>query len=199
LKQYIIFEGVDFTGKTTLANMLYNHFSAYRNVMLTKEPGSPHSETCVKIRELILNSRGMTDLSYALLFSADANEHLNKVVLPALNKGKVVLSDRCMISDFAYRPNIDYDIKKQNFELFESLNPIIYYLSCSEQEIEKRMIERSKDIPILEYEKLKVLNRIPELNENYLEFLYKSNLDFTIVNTDGETPEQSFDLLLTLI
>jgi len=197
--RYIVFEGVDFTGKTTLINMLYNHVKDSQATILTNEPGSPHSETCVNIRQLLMNSKGMMDLTYALLFSADANEHLNKVVVPALEQGKVVLSDRCMISDFAYRPNIDYDIKRQNFELFESLNPVIYYLSCSEQEIEKRMIERSKDTPILEYEKLKVLNRISELNENYLEFLYKSELDFTIVNTDGETVEQSFNLLLSLI
>lgn len=196
MKQYIIFEGVDFTGKTTLATMLYNHLCGYKNVLFTKEPGSPHSETCKQIRQVILNSKGMTDLSYALLFSADANEHLNAIVKPALDRGQVVISDRAMISDYAYRPQIDYDIKKQNFELMKSLKPLVLYYTCSMEEIRKRIKERCVDTPLLEFEKLVVIDRIQEIDENYLSFLYKSGLDFVIIDTTGETVEQSFQTLL---
>lgn len=191
--KYIIFEGIDFTGKTTLINLLYNHIkNSDKEVILTKEPGSPHCQTCIDIRTLLMNSKGMDDLTYALLFSADAHEHLTKVVKPSLDKDIIVLSDRCMISDFAYRPNIDYDIKRQNFQLFKSLNPTILYLTCSIEEIEKRILIRSKDTPILEYERLKVLNRLSELHENYLKFLETSLLDYMVLNVDDTSIEGAF-------
>jgi len=196
---YIIFEGVDFTGKTTISNMLYNTVKKYREVLFTKEPGSPHSPTCVAIREILMNTKDIGDITYALLFAADANEHLKRVVKPALEKGITVISDRCMISDFAYRPKIHLDTQKKNLELLENLCPKIIFLTCSNEELTKRIETRSKETPLLEYEKQKVMNRIVKIEENYLEFLYSSGLDFTIFNTTGQTIHQTFGLINSFI
>jgi hypothetical protein len=43
------------------------------------------------------------------------------------------------------------------------------------------------------------MDRIQEIDENYLAFLYKSDLDFTVVNSTGESVEQSFQALLGYI
>ena len=50
--KYFVFEGVDGSGKTTLAHMLFDKLPHPK--LFTKEPGTPHIEFCVSVRKLIL-------------------------------------------------------------------------------------------------------------------------------------------------
>ena len=99
--QFITLEGVDGAGKSThiptIANMLR---SKGHEVLVTREPGgTPLGE---KLRELLLHESMHPETETLLMFAA-RREHLEQVILPALARGAVVLSDRFTDATFAYQ------------------------------------------------------------------------------------------------
>ena len=102
--KFITFEGGEGTGKTTQIGLLSDYL---RNrgieTKLTREPGgSPGAE---EIRALLV--AGGTDrwdaVTETLLHFAARRDHINRIILPALRKGKWVLSDRFFDSTMAYQ------------------------------------------------------------------------------------------------
>ena len=98
---FISFEGIDGAGKSTHITGLADAFKAQgRAVTLTREPGgTPLAE---KLRTLVLNDP-MDPLTEALLMFAARRDHLGCVILPALDRGDVVLCDRFTDATFAYQ------------------------------------------------------------------------------------------------
>lgn len=101
---YIVFEGVDASGKSTQAHLLANAFKAKGiETVITKEPGSPHDRFCEKIRKLVLDPDIVVHENAALLlFLADRAQHIEQVIKPALEAGKIVISDRSAVSSLIY-------------------------------------------------------------------------------------------------
>ena len=101
---FISFEGIDGSGKSTQVALLADHLRAKgRDVVLTREPGgSPGAE---EIRALVL--QGDPDRWSAeteiLLFTAARRDHLERVIWPALDAGKVVICDRFADSTRMYQ------------------------------------------------------------------------------------------------
>jgi len=102
---FISFEGTEGVGKTTLIQKLFDYFQHQgQNVVLTREPGgTPFAE---QIRALLLavnhDEKISHDTELLLMYAARA-QHLERVILPALADGKVVLCDRFVDSSFAYQ------------------------------------------------------------------------------------------------
>lgn len=100
----ISFEGLDGSGKTTQMELLTKWLAA-RNIpyMRTREPGG--TPLGVEIRELLLHhpEYNMTPLAEAFLFQADRAQHFATFVLPALQAGKLVITDRCLDASIAYQ------------------------------------------------------------------------------------------------
>lgn len=97
----ITFEGPDGSGKTTNIKVLVGWLQdkGY-DVVYTREPGgTPVGE---KIRELLLNNP-MAPMTEVLLFNASRAEHLNQLILPAIEAGKIVVCDRFSDSTYAYQ------------------------------------------------------------------------------------------------
>ncbi|RZG73895.1 dTMP kinase [Acinetobacter sp. WCHAc060025] len=102
---FISFEGTEGVGKTTLIQKLYEHFQQQgKAVVLTREPGgTPLAE---QIRSLLLSVNHDEKMSHdteLLLMYAARAQHLERVILPALAEGKIVLCDRFTDSSFAYQ------------------------------------------------------------------------------------------------
>lgn len=100
---FIAFEGGDGAGKTTQLKMLA---SALRRmdyqVLSTREPGGTKLGT--DLRKMILHSSHDIDSKCeALLYAADRANHVAKVIRPALQEGKIVLTDRYIDSSIAYQ------------------------------------------------------------------------------------------------
>jgi dTMP kinase len=100
----ITFEGLDGCGKSTQASLL----SAYLEekgmpVLVTREPGGPPISE--KIRELILDPSHweMTRLTELFLYLASRSQHVVQVIMPALEKGFLVISERFTDSSVAYQ------------------------------------------------------------------------------------------------
>jgi dTMP kinase len=101
---FITFEGIDGAGKSSHIETLADAFRAQsppgRQVVLTREPGgTPLAE---RLREMILHEP-MDALSEALLVFAARREHVLQVIVPALERGDVVLCDRFTDASFAYQ------------------------------------------------------------------------------------------------
>lgn len=104
--KFIVIEGLDGSGQTTQVELLRNFFlkKGYK-VLLTKEP-TKNSETGKKIRKIINTTSGKKRKDFHArlqeLFAKDRLVHLKSKILPALKKGKVVISDRYFFTSFAY-------------------------------------------------------------------------------------------------
>lgn len=116
---FITFEGIEGSGKSTQAKMLYEKLiSLGYEAILTREPGG--TEIGKNIRKILLHSENMSDLCELFLFMADRNQHINEVIKPALSKGINVICDRFSDSSSAYQSagrTIDLRIVKYLNEL----------------------------------------------------------------------------------
>ncbi len=102
---FISFEGTEGVGKTTLIREIYAHYEQKgAEIILTREPGgTPLAE---QIRALLLSvshDEKMSDDTELLLMYAARAQHLQQVILPALQAGKTVLCDRFTDASFAYQ------------------------------------------------------------------------------------------------
>lgn len=101
---FIVFEGGEGSGKSTQAGMLADALIQHNiPTLLTREPGD--SSLGRRLREILLdpNTEPMSRKAEMLLFAADRAEHVEKVILPALRNGDVVVCDRYMASTMAYQ------------------------------------------------------------------------------------------------
>jgi len=108
---FIVVEGVDGCGSTTHSRLLAKALkSAGRETVLTCEPSNgPVGGLIRQIlqRRLFVadatGPRGFAWTTMALLFAADRLDHLDSLVIPALEDGSVVVSDRYDLSSLAYQ------------------------------------------------------------------------------------------------
>jgi len=99
---FVVFEGIDGTGKSTQINLLQEKLRRLGySVISTYEPtDGPYGR---KIRELFINRSTVSHEEELELFMADRRQHVEEVIRPALDKGQVVLSDRYYLSTVAYQ------------------------------------------------------------------------------------------------
>ncbi|MCU4589052.1 dTMP kinase [Acinetobacter ursingii] len=102
---FISFEGTEGVGKTTLIRKIYEYFERQgEHLVLTREPGgTPLAE---RVRDLLLavnhEEKMAHDTELLLIYAARA-QHLEQVIVPALDAGKTVLSDRFTDASYAYQ------------------------------------------------------------------------------------------------
>ena len=102
--KFITIDGVEGAGKSTQIDFIYNLLKSKGiKLILTREPGG--TDLGEKIRELLLGNDidSMHSDTELLLMFADRNEHIQTKVIPALESGHWVLSDRFTDSSYAYQ------------------------------------------------------------------------------------------------
>jgi dTMP kinase len=101
---FITFEGIEGCGKSTQAGLLRELLEGRGlSVLVTREPGgSPIGE---QIRHILLDpgNHGMVALAELLLYEASRCQHVEAVIKPALDAGKVVICDRFFDASTAYQ------------------------------------------------------------------------------------------------
>ena len=101
---FITFEGGEGGGKSTQVARLAERIAALgREVVRTREPGG--TEMAERIRALLVNGEpeALSSTAEALLNYAARDDHLRRLIRPALGRGAVVISDRFMDSTRAYQ------------------------------------------------------------------------------------------------
>jgi len=195
--RYIAIEGIDGSGKTTIANLLYNELSKrYNKIVLMKEPYD--NDLSKKIKEIILKEHEKNlDYGYllALLFTADRsikNIDLKKY----LNNDYIIISDRSIYSTFSYQI------------LYEGIN--IEWLKCVSKYIIRPDITFILDVdPKIAVERVNLRGKNITSYEN-IEFLRKVRENFlklkeifpedNIIYIDGEEkPEEILNKILNII
>ncbi|GAB6191553.1 dTMP kinase [Desulfocastanea catecholica] len=104
----IVFEGTDGTGKSTQLQLLghYLQDEGYA-ILTTREP--TEGRYGQKIRSLYMDRNHYSREEELELFLADRREHVQKVLAPALEQGKVILCDRYFLSTVAYQGARGFD------------------------------------------------------------------------------------------
>ena len=100
---FITIDGVDGAGKSTQIERLVAHLQASgRDVLSVRDPGS--TDVGTKLRSLLLDSDlTMHRRTEAMLFMASRCEMVETILRPAIASGKVVVSDRYLLSTVVYQ------------------------------------------------------------------------------------------------
>lgn len=101
---FLTLEGPDGSGKSTVAERLLKELNGLGyEVVLTREPGG--TEIGEDIREILLSNRNseMYSRTEALLYAASRAQHVSEKIRPAIEAGKIVISDRFVYSSLAYQ------------------------------------------------------------------------------------------------
>lgn len=104
MSKFITLEGIEGVGKTSNLQFIENLLrEAGHSCVVTREPGG--TELGEVLRNILLHHQGeamSADAELLMMFAARA-EHLDKVILPALKAGKMVLCDRFTEATYAYQ------------------------------------------------------------------------------------------------
>jgi len=100
---FITFEGIDGSGKSTQLRLLGNFLRASGcDALLTREPGG--TQLGLRLRAALLDAAEEVDpLTELLVFAADRAQHVRRLVRPALEAGRLVISDRYADATVAYQ------------------------------------------------------------------------------------------------
>ena len=200
---FVVFEGVEGTGKSYQINKLYNNLKKKKiDVIKTREPGG--SETAEKIRKLIFakKSNKFDKLTDFYLINAARNEHVKKTLLVAKKKKKIVISDRFTDSTYAYQVvgnKIDKKINLVNQKyILEDLRPnLTIVLKANFETIYSRIKKRKNNN---KFDKLKT-NFYRKAQNSYLS-LAKRRRNYLVFDSSENSPDlekKIFNIILNKI
>lgn len=161
---FIVFEGLDGSGKTTQCSRLKDSFLTKGiEAILTREPTS--GPWGMKIREIAAKGRdNITPEEEMSYFVNDRRQHVDEVIQPALDAGKVVVCDRYYYSTIAYQGALELDqaeIRRQNEEVNGFPRPdLVIYLDLEPWQGVSRISEQREGGTNVGYEKEEFLKKV---------------------------------------
>ena len=148
MKLFIVFEGLDGSGKSTQIKALNDKLKLNNyDVISLREPGS--TEIGDKVLEILESSQKLTPIMEFLLFSISRSAIIDEKIIPNLNENKIVLCDRYFYSSIAYQGSgrdLDNDfIHKINNKIVNDVIPdIVFYFDLTwEEKIKRKGIDHS--------------------------------------------------------
>ncbi len=181
---YIIFEGIDTTGKSTQVELFEQRKP---NIVKTKEPGG--TDVGVKLREILLESDEKISFNAELLlFLADRAEHYAKVIKP--HSEKIIISDRGFISGIAYalanhkELSVDFLIQLNKFALDGKLPDKIVLFKTNYDLITLRLGNKEKDT--IEQRGIEYLLNVQNIMEEIIKTLH---VEFLLVDSSKSIEE----------
>jgi len=141
---FITFEGLDFCGKSTQVKLLKEKLEEMgKKITLIREPGG--TEISEKIRDILLDKKNseMHIEAELLLFSASRAQLVREKIIPLLNEGFFVISDRFHDSSIAYQGfgrGISLNSVKaiQEFAIGSAIPNLTFFIDLPLNEIDKR-------------------------------------------------------------
>ena len=197
---FIVFEGVEGTGKSYQINKLFHNLKKKKfNIIKTREPGgSPSAE---KIRDLIFakNSNQFDMLTDFYLMCAARNEHVKKLLLKIKKQKKIVICDRFTDSTYAYQVignKIDKKLNRlnQNY-ILKGLQPdlTIVLKSNFNTIFAKKKKKKKKN----KFDSLKI-NFYKKAQNAFIKTA-RNNKNYCIFDSSKDTPELEKEILQTVL
>ena len=199
---FITIEGPEGSGKTTVAKKVVETLeNEGHKVLYTREPGGVG--IAEKIRDIILdvNNTNLDPRSEALLYAASRRQHLIEKVIPALEKGYIVICDRFVDSSLAYQGHarglgIDEIYNINLFAINECFPDMTILLNIDpEVGLARIMKNRQDEVNRLDLEGMSFHKLVHEgyeiIKEKYAE-------RFTLVDGNN-TPEVVFDSVYKIV
>lgn len=195
----ITLEGIDGCGKSLLSkNLKQKLIEENIPVILTKQPGG--TSLGIKLRKILEEENSnICNISEYLLFAADRAQHINEIIKPELQKGKIVISDRMADSSLAYQGyGRDIDIQKikdiNNWAMQNITPDLILYIEIDIKTAQQRIFKRNETLTSFEKEKSNFWEKVIDGYEKI--FKNKSN----IIRLNGKlTPEELTKKAITQI
>ena len=179
--KFIVFEGIDGSGKTTQINQLSKWLIATdlipenNKLVITREPGG--TKLGKSIRSLLLDTsreKSPGSITELLLYAADRSQHVNEIIRPTLDKGDWVISDRFCGSTLAYQ---GYG-RKLDINLIKDLEAIATQGIAPD-------ITFLLDIPIEESIRRRMNRKDDRIEKEGREFLSNVSLGFQALSEDN--------------
>jgi dTMP kinase len=187
--QFIVFEGLDGSGKSTQIQMLAAYYAAKgQPCVITREP-SDTNPVGQLTRRTMERAFTLENETVALLFAADRYQHVSREIIPALQSGRHVICDRYYYSNFAYQGNFKrvFEYNKASMELLKP--DIAFFLDVMPEECMRRLAARGGSASL--YENIEKLRRV---RYGYFEaFEHLKTADrIVIIDASGLDPAQTF-------
>ena len=179
--KFIVFEGIDGSGKTTQINQLSKWLISTdlipenNKLVITREPGG--TKLGKSIRSLLLDTsigKSPDSITELLLYAADRSQHVNEIIRPTLDQGDWVISDRFCGSTLAYQ---GYG-RKLDINLIKDLEAIATQGIAPD-------ITFLLDIPIEESIRRRINRKDDRIEKEGREFLSNVSLGFQALSEDS--------------
>ena len=183
---FICVEGLDGCGKTTQTKLLVRKLRKMGwDAVYTAEPSRGKIGKFIQ-KYCLLGEKRTFPIVEALLFAADRFEHVEREVIPALNEGKIVVSDRYFYSSLAYQGATGLDLKWIEMINEHAIRPdLAIFVDVEPEAVIKRLKHKKSVMENLETQR--------KVREVYVKFVEKGEL----VRIDGNksTKEVADDVL----
>jgi dTMP kinase len=198
-KLFITFEGIEGCGKSTQARMLKEFLvKEGKSVFLTREPGGPKISEDIRKMLLSVNNKEMLPQTEVLLYMASRSQHTGEWIIPELERGKIVISDRYYDSTFAYQGAA----RKIDGKLIDTIRryatfglvPDITFLVDLPEEIGLSRILK-KDADRLEQESMEFHKKV---REGFLELAKKEPERFIVLEGKKSIKEIHNDVIIRI-
>ena len=187
---FICIEGLDASGKTTHARRLVRNLRRRGfDALYTTEPSRGEIGRFIR-KHILQRKRRVQGVVEALLFAVDRVDHVEKEIKPALEEGKIVVSDRYVYSSLAYQGAAGLDLKWIEEINRLALPPdLAIYIDVPPEVVVKR-IKRKKSV----MERLETQRRVQEV---YMKFVEDGKL--MPVNGNRTKDEVAKDILTVVL
>lgn len=162
----ITFEGIDGSGKSSAAQALFAKLHDTHSVVLTREPGA--SDLGTQLRAILQRRTfALEPKAEYLLFAADRVQHMETVVLPALNEQKIVISDRMADSSLAYQGygrGVDPAMITliNSWAMHDRQPDLTIYLEIGYEQAAERLANRQEEATVFEQERASFFARVQQ-------------------------------------
>jgi dTMP kinase len=203
---FITFEGIEGCGKTTQIRLLEERLKHYSiPYTTTLEPGG--TRIGKRIREILLDSgnKDICPITELFLYAADRAQHVEEVILPALNLGKWIICDRYFDATVVYQgsargQDIEY-IKILNEKATSGIKPdITLLLDCPVEIGLKRAIDRNtgQEADHMDRFERERIDFHLKVREGYLKLAREEKKRFFVVDASRSVEEVESSILSVL-